>query len=139
MGNKLVQTQKLTLRQKVIGYSVLSLAGVILFGLVVVWPVGHFVNTHFTGTKICTVVSSELDDSSSGKGTPTPSRSLTIESSDCGPIVITSVKSPNSMNQASLNAFFNEHQGQKFEFITEYFQFPDSLGSFGITSTEPVK
>lgn len=82
-----------------------------------------------------------LRNSSGGNGGATASRSVRIESSDCGLIVITSVRysGDTDMNEAALVEFLQDHQGEKFEFVTDFIQFPDALGAQGITSTQSIE
>ncbi|WP_237197843.1 hypothetical protein [Rothia nasimurium] len=129
--------------RKIIGGIILGCTVLLFAGL----GVSSFLDRFFPGTQVCTVDSARLRNSSGGNGGATASRSVRIESSDCGLIVITSVRysGDEDMNEAALVEFLQEHQGEKFEFVTNYVQFPsglwfpDSLGSQGIASTEPVK
>ncbi|WP_272879201.1 hypothetical protein [Rothia nasimurium] len=43
------------------------------------------------------------------------------------------------MNEAALVEFLQDHQGEKFEFVTDFIQFPDALGAQGITSTQSIE
>lgn len=117
---------------------VLSICSVLLFiGL----GTSYVLDLFFPGTQICTVDSARLRNSGGGNGGPSASRSVRVESSDCGLIVITSVRysGEENMNEAALVEFLQEHQGEKFEFVTDFVQFSDALGAQGIRSTEPVE
>lgn len=115
-----------------------------IFSILIFLSVGasSFLNLLFPGSQVCTVDSARLRSSSGGNGGASASRSVRIESSDCGLIVITSVRysGGEDMNEAALVEFFQGHLGEKFEFVTDYVQYSDGvLGSQGISSTEPVE
>ena len=117
----------------------ISIAPVVLLVLVptTIWVMNNFYST----TKICTVQSVELVSDSSGTGGPTPTRSLYIQTSDCGKITITKMKSPQGVNDAELAEVLEESKGKKFEFVIKKFQlnFGTTTGSTGVTSLETVK
>lgn len=95
-------------------------------------------NNMFTGTQVCTVDSAKFNSSNGGSRGPSAYRSIHVESSDCGKIVIVPTRYPEGMNDAALLEFLQAHEGEKFEFVTKFVQFPDALSSFGITSTTAV-
>lgn len=124
--------------QKIFGGAVVTISIFIFGGL----ALKGSLDLLFPGSQVCTVDSARLRNSSGGNGGASPSRSVRIESSDCGLIVITSVRYSGSedMNEAALVEFLQANEGKRFEFITDYIQFPgDVLGSQGISSTEPVE
>lgn len=123
--------------QKIYGGIVMAITFLTLGGL----GASYILDLFFPGTQICTVDSARLRNGGGGNGGPSASRSVRIESSDCGLIVITSVRysGEEDMNEAALVEFLQEHQGEKFEFVTDFVQFSDALGAQGIRSTEPVQ
>lgn len=96
-------------------------------------------NELYEGQQVCTVDSAKFNSGSGGSRGLSAYRSIHVQSSDCGTIVITHTKYPEDMNDAALLEFLQANEGKKFEFVTKFVQFPDALGSFGITSTEPIE
>lgn len=112
--------------------------GVIFCSLFIFLGVREVLDYAASGTKICTVDSAKFNSSNGGNRGPSAYRSIHVQSSDCGTIVIRPTRYPDNMNDAALLEFLQAHEGEKFEFVTDYVQFPDALGAQGITSTTPI-
>lgn len=112
----------------------------IFFSLLFIGLGARFVlNELYQGEQVCTVDSAKFNNSSGGSRGPSAYRSIHIESSDCGPMVITNTRYSEGMNDAALLEFLQANEGKKFVFVTKYVQFPDALSCWGIASTEPVE
>lgn len=140
MGGNTISKNKITWAEapwwrKIVGGIIFVITVLTLGGL----AAGFVLDELYQGHQVCTVESAKFNSSSGGNKGPSAYRSIHVETSDCGTIVITDTRYPYDMNDAALLEFLQNNKGKKFEFVTKFVQFPDALSSFGISSTEPVE
>lgn len=109
----------------------------ILITFVVTMGVLSILGNRWSTQKVCTVKSSQIISDSSG-GAPTSF--LRIDTEECGKLSIITPDYPGNMNQQALHELFQEHYGEKFEFVVKGISLGNGVyGSAGITSTTPVE
>lgn len=114
-----------------------KLTACVLTAFVVTMGALTFLGKMWSTQKVCTVKSSQVISDSSG-GAPTSF--LRVDTEECGVLGITKPEFPGNMNQQALHEIFQEHYGEKFEFVISGISLGNnSYDSFGITSTNPVE
>lgn len=112
----------------------------VILSLIFICVVGAFelANNTLSGKKeTCTIESAKfVNDYNAGA----PTSEVDVQTTDCGKIIVTKVKSPVGVNEAKLAEVLNQHVGERFEFVLHPLQISSKgLASYGVTSLDPVK
>lgn len=114
-----------------------KLTACVLTAFVVTMGVLNYLNDRWSTRKVCTVKSSQVTSDSSGGA---PLSLLKVYTEECGVLGITKPEFPGNMNQQALQELFQEHYGEKFEFVIDGISLGNNAyGSAGITSATPVE
>lgn len=114
-----------------------KLTACVFTAFVLTMGVLSFLGDRWSTQKVCTVKSSQVISDSSG-GAPTSF--LRVDTEECGKLSIINPDFPGNMNQQALHELFQEHYGEKFEFVVKGISLGNGVyGSAGITSATPVE